>query len=73
MLLFQCTEVLLLSHQKWCLWFYKYVNWKEYFNVFADLSKGDFLCPKALEAELDLWKTHWVEKKIVFQTIYEAH
>lgn len=37
---------------------YKYVNWKEYFNVFADLSKGDFLCPKALEAELDLWKTH---------------
>ena len=52
---------------------YKYVNWKEYFNVFADLSKGDFLCPKALEAELDLWKTHWLEKKIVFQTIYEAH
>ena len=37
---------------------YKYVNWKENFNLFTDLSRGDFLCPEALEAELDLWKTH---------------
>ena len=42
---------------------YKNVNWKEKFNLFPDLSKDDFPCPKALEAELDLWETYWLESK----------
>ena len=37
---------------------YKNVNWREKFSLFADLFKDDFPCPKALEAELDLWKTY---------------
>ena len=36
---------------------YKNLNWKEKFSLFADLFKNDFPCPKALEAELDLWET----------------
>ena len=36
---------------------YKNVNWKEKFNLFADLFKDNFPCPKALESELDLWET----------------
>ena len=36
---------------------YKNLNWKEKFSLFADLLKNDFPCPKALEAELDLWET----------------
>ena len=36
---------------------------KEKFNFFADLFKDDFPCPKALEAELDLWETYWLESK----------
>ena len=42
---------------------YKNVNWKEKFILFADVFKDDFPCPKALEAELDLWKTYWPESK----------
>ena len=42
---------------------YKIVNWKEKFNLFADLFKDDFSCPKALEAELDLWETYWLDSK----------
>ena len=42
---------------------YKYVKWKEKFSVFADFFKCDFPCPKALEAELDLWETYWLESK----------
>ena len=41
----------------------KNVNWKEKFNLFADLFKDDFPCPKALEAELELWETYWLESK----------
>ena len=42
---------------------YKIVNWKEKSNLFADLFKDDFSCPKALEAELDLWETYWLDSK----------
>ena len=42
---------------------YKYVNWREKFSLFADLFKDEFPCPKALEAELDLWETYWLESK----------
>ena len=42
---------------------YKNVNWKENFILFADVFKDDFPCPKALEAELDLWETYWPESK----------
>ena len=42
---------------------YKNVNWREKFSLFADLFKDDFSCPKALEAELDLWETYWLENK----------
>ena len=42
---------------------HKNVNWKEKFNFFADLFTDDFPCPKALEAELDLWETYWLESK----------
>ena len=42
---------------------YKNVNWREKFSLFADLFKDDFPCPKALEAELDLWETYWLESK----------
>ena len=37
---------------------YKNVNWIEKFSLFADLFKDDFPCPKALEAELDLWEIY---------------
>ena len=39
------------------------VNWREKFSLFADLFKYDFLCPKELEAELDLFQTYWLESK----------
>ena len=42
---------------------YKNVNWREKFSLFADLFKDDFPRPKALEAELDLWKTYWLGSK----------
>ena len=42
---------------------YKNVNWKEIFNLFAQLFKDDFPCPKALEAELELWQTYCLESK----------
>ena len=42
---------------------YKNVNWREKFSLFADLFKYDFPCSKALEAELDLWETYWIESK----------
>ena len=32
-------------------------------NLFADLFKNNFLCPKALEAELDLWEPQSLESK----------
>ena len=41
---------------------YKNVNWRENFSLFADLFKP-FPYPKALEAELDLWETYWLERK----------
>ena len=42
---------------------YKNVNWREKFSLFADFFKDDFPCPKALEAELDLWETYWLDSK----------
>ena len=42
---------------------YKNVNSKEKFNLFADLFKDDFPCPKMMEVELDLWSTYWLEQK----------
>ena len=42
---------------------YRNVNWREKFSLFAGLLKDDFPCPKALEAELDLWETYWLESK----------
>ena len=42
---------------------YKNVNWREKFCLFADLFNNDFPCPKALEAELDLRETYWLESK----------
>ena len=42
---------------------YKNVNWREKFNLLADIFKDDFLCPKALDAKLDLWKKYWLETK----------
>ena len=42
---------------------YKNVNWGEKFSLFADLFNYDFPCPKALEVELDLWETYWLESK----------
>ena len=41
----------------------KNVNWREKFSLFADLFKDDFPFSKALEAELDLWETYWLESK----------
>ena len=32
-------------------------------NLFADLFKDDFPGPKALEAELALWETYWLESE----------
>ena len=37
---------------------YKNVNWKEKYNLFADLVKDDFPCPKAVDAELNLWEAY---------------
>ena len=42
---------------------YKNVNWREKFSLFADFFKDYFPCPKALEAELDLWETYWLDSK----------
>ena len=42
---------------------YKNVNWKEKYNLFADLVKDDFPCPKAVDAELNLWEAYWLESK----------
>ena len=42
---------------------HKNVSRKEKFNLFAYLFKADFPCPKALEAELDLWETYRLESK----------
>ena len=42
---------------------YKNFNWREKFSLLADLFKDDFPCPKALEAELDLWETYWLESE----------
>ena len=42
---------------------YKNVNWREKFSLFACLSKDNFPCSRALEAELDLWETYWLESK----------
>ena len=42
---------------------YKNGTRREKFSLFADLFKDDFPCPKALEAELDLWETYWLESK----------
>ena len=42
---------------------YKNVNFKENFSLFADLFKDDFPCPKALEVELNLWETYWLDSK----------
>ena len=42
---------------------YKNVNWREKFSLFADLFKDGFPCPKALEAELDLWETYWLKSE----------
>ena len=42
---------------------YKGVNWRKIFSLFPDIFKDNFPCPKALEAELDLWETHWLESK----------
>ena len=55
MLLFQLIVVLLLSHQKWCL-FYKNVNWEERFSLFSDLFKDDFHVPKC-------WRQNWTYGK----------
>ena len=41
----------------------KNVNWKGSFSLFVDHFKNDFPCPKALEAELNLWETYWLESK----------
>ena len=38
---------------------YKNVKWREKFCVFAYLFIDDFPCPKALEAEMELWQTYW--------------
>ena len=51
---------------------YKNVNWRGKFSLFADLFKDDFPCPKAFEAELDLWKTCWLESKACIQRIYKT-
>ena len=42
---------------------YKNINWRERVSSFADLLKDDFPFSKALEAELDLWETYWLESK----------
>ena len=42
---------------------YKNENWKEKFSLFANLFKENFPYTKALEAQLDLWETYWVESK----------
>ena len=42
---------------------HKNVNWKEKFNLFADLFKDDFPCLKALQVKLYLWETYWLESK----------
>ena len=45
---------------------YKNVSWKEKSSLFANLFKDDFPCPKALESELDLSETYWLESKDCF-------
>ena len=39
----------------------KNVPWSEKFRPFAKLYESDFPCYKALDAELDLWKTYWLK------------
>ena len=43
---------------------YKIVNWTGKFNLLADIFKYDFPCPKALEAELDLWEPYCLPDNI---------
>ena len=54
---------LVIAPSKMMSLIHKNVNWREKFNLFADLFKDDFPCPKALEAELNLRKTYWLESK----------
>ena len=54
---------LLIIPSKMVSLIYKNVNWKEKLNLFAGLSKDDFLCPKALEAEPEFWEIYWLESK----------
>ena len=42
---------------------YKNVNWREKLSLFTDRFKDGFPCPKAMEVELDLWVTYWLESK----------
>ena len=42
---------------------HKNVKWRETFSFFADLFECVFPCSKALETELDLWETYWLEIK----------
>ena len=69
MVLFQFIVVLLVYNglaiipSKMVSLVYKNVNWREKFSLFADLFNYDFPCPKALEVELDLRETYWLESK----------
>ena len=42
---------------------YKNENWKEKFSLFVNLFKENFPYTKALEAQLDLWETYWLQSK----------
>ena len=39
---------------------HKNIPWREKFRSFAKLQESDPSCYKALDAELDLWETYWV-------------
>ena len=54
-----CT-VLVIIPSKMIYMVHKNVPWREKFRPFAKFHKSDLLCYKALDTELDLWETYWL-------------
>ena len=52
--------VLVIIPSKTISMVYKNVLWSEKFRPFAKFHKLDLPCYKALDTELDLWETYWL-------------
>ena len=40
--------------------YHKNIDWRQKFRPFAEFYRSDLPCYKALEAELDLWESYWL-------------